>query len=386
MINITDKKKCCGCSACVEVCPKHCIKFKEDEQGFRYPVVEQKDCINCGLCEKVCPFLNQNKPQKPLKVYSGINPNEKIRLRSSSGGVFTMIAEAIINKGGIVFGARFNNNWEVIHDYTDNRDGLKAFRGSKYVQSEIGDCYKQVKTFLEKDKIVLFSGTGCQIAGLKKFLRKDFDNLYTVEVVCHGVPSPLVWEEYLNEIEPKRKSISNVEFRNKADGWKYFKIKIDTINDVNKKVTALNESVWDNKYMRSFLLNFCLRPSCTNCPAKSGKSRSDFAIADFWGIYASKSITDDDKGVSLILCYTDKALALIPDNLIKTEISYSEALNGNRAIEQPVKFHKNYKKFWKLFSESKLTNIDSLIAKKSTPFIIKVKNKIICEISKLMKK
>ena len=199
MIEIKDKKDCCGCSACVQRCPKQCITLKEDNEGFLYPIVDKKTCIDCGLCEKVCPILHQGEPQKPLKVYAAKNLNEEIRRQSSSGGIFTLLAEQVIQEGGVVFGARFDENWEVKHDYTETIEGLAVFRGSKYVQSRIEDNYKKAEEFLKQGRKVLFSGTPCQIAGLKRFLRKEYEELLTVDFVCHGVPSPGVWRKYLKE-------------------------------------------------------------------------------------------------------------------------------------------------------------------------------------------
>ncbi len=198
MIEIKEKYNCCGCSACVQICPKQCISLSADNEGFLYPQVDTAVCINCGLCEKVCPVINQNEPRMPLEVYAAKNTDEEIRLKSSSGGIFTLLAEHIISEGGVVFGARFNENWEVVHDYTETVEGLESFRGSKYVQSIIGENFKKAKFFLDEGRNVLFSGTPCQVAGLKKFLRKEYENLLTVEVVCHGVPSPMVWHDYLD--------------------------------------------------------------------------------------------------------------------------------------------------------------------------------------------
>lgn len=164
MISILDKKKCCGCSACAQRCPKHCIKMIEDSEGFLYPKVDGDTCIDCGLCERVCPIQNPGEDRVPLAVYAAKNPNEVIRRQSSSGGIFTILAEQIIDEGGVVFGAAFNDKWEVEHSYVENKEQLVKFRGSKYVQSRIGESYKDAKSFLKEGRRVLFSGTPCQIA------------------------------------------------------------------------------------------------------------------------------------------------------------------------------------------------------------------------------
>ena len=238
MINIEDKKKCCGCSACVQRCPKQCISLQEDEEGFLYPQVDKKICVNCGLCEKVCPVLNPVKARKPQVVFAARAIDEKVRLESSSGGVFTVLAELVIERGGVVFGAKFNEKWEVVHAYTESKEGLSAFRGSKYVQSKIENSYKQAESFLKAGREVLFSGTPCQIAGLKLYLRKEYTNLLTVDFVCHGVPSPMVWKDYLEEkIRPlgvvgknmvsslslkDMPVITGISFRDKRNGWKKY--------------------------------------------------------------------------------------------------------------------------------------------------------------------
>lgn len=198
MINIEDKSLCCGCGACLQVCPKHCITFVQDEEGFLYPFVNEKICVDCGLCEKVCPVINQNTPcDRPLQTYAAVNKNDSKRMMSSSGAAFRSIAEIVIQDNGVVFGAKFDDDWSVIHDCTETLEGLVAFQGSKYVQSKIGDCYLRAKAYLDQGRKVLFSGTPCQIAGFNLFLRKPYSNLITVDLICHGVPSPRVWDEYL---------------------------------------------------------------------------------------------------------------------------------------------------------------------------------------------
>lgn len=192
-------KKCCGCNSCAQSCPKQCISMSEDNEGFLYPSVDTNLCVECHLCEKVCPVLNISSGQYPISCYAAKSPDEQIRKESSSGGIFSLLAQKIIENDGVVFGAAFNKKWEVVHCYTETLEGLNSLRGSKYVQSKIGNAYEQVKTFLKNGRLVLFSGTPCQIAGLKTFLRKDYENLITLDFVCHGVPSPGVLRWYLQE-------------------------------------------------------------------------------------------------------------------------------------------------------------------------------------------
>ena len=207
----------------------------EDGEGFLYPQIDNSKCIQCGVCEKVCAVLHKERSRIPISIYVAKNANENIRMESSSGGIFTLIAEHILSEGGVVFGAKFNERWEVIHDYTETVKGLAEFRGSKYVQSSIGNTFQQVKLFLKAGRKVLFTGTPCQIIGLKKYLRKEYENLLTIDFICHGVPSPKVWRTYLEEslsnkrdskyypfFESEKNSINKIEFRSKLTGWKNY--------------------------------------------------------------------------------------------------------------------------------------------------------------------
>ena len=310
MIKIQDKKDCCGCSACVQVCPRKCITMEVDEEGFQYPYSNDYLCIDCHLCEKVCPVINQDQQRIPKKVYAAKNLDDNIRLESSSGGLFTIIASEIIKEGGVVFGAKFNNAWEVVHDYIDRIDDLHLLRGSKYVQSIIGDAYSRAEKFLNEGRTVLFSGTPCQIAGLKRFLRKKYINLLTVDVICHGVPSPRLWNEYLdhmllkNKIRglQKRDDISAITFRSKVTGWQCYSFQVQT-----KDGDIFTEIVDDNIYMQGFLNNLFLRPSCYSCPAKKGKSGSEYTLGDYWGVSAYHPEIYDDNGVSLLFAYGDES-------------------------------------------------------------------------------
>lgn len=348
MINITDKQNCCGCSACVQACPKQCISFKEDDEGFFYPKVDVELCINCGLCEKVCPYLNQSATQQPLKVYAAINPNEEIRMKSSSGGIFTMLAEEIIDTGGVVFGACFDENWEVKHDYTKNKEGLEVFRGSKYVQSRIGNTFKQAREFLIKGRMVLYSGTPCQIAGLKRFLCKEYDNLLTVEIACHGVPSPMIWRKYLEEIKlsKKMKKITKINFRNKIYGWNGYQFSLDYLTTTGQKKTMITPH-GDNPFYRGFLNHLYMRPSCFNCPSKRGMSGADLIIADFWGIDLLDSTLDDNKGCSTIVVNTEKGhniICSLNNNL--PEYKYDDIIKYNPALVESLKENNLSEKFW----------------------------------------
>ena len=379
MIEIVDKTLCCGCSACVQRCPKKCISLCDDVEGFSYPKVDESLCIDCGLCQRVCPVLNQSPKRKPLQVLALKNRNETVLLNSSSGGAFTILAEQVIANGGVVFGARFDANYNVVHDFTETVGGLSLFRGSKYVQSTIGDCYLRAEAFLKAGRHVMFTGTPCQILGLMKYLRKDYENLLAVDFVCHGVPSPKVWQRYLNDSLQHhgavRKNsvssslneipkISGVSFRDKSEGWqKYgFLLSVESAfradkNTVlpsinNKNNEEIREPFYKNLYMRAFLADFILRPSCYSCPAKGGSSCSDVTLGDFWGIERENPSFFDDRGVSLVMIHNSKYYAAF-HNCDAVEMSYTSALNGNPSIEYPVRKPINRSFFWRLFRDGR---------------------------------
>lgn len=344
MIKIVDKKDCCGCSACVQRCPRQCITMQTDKEGFAYPVVDTKQCCDCGLCDKVCPVMNQQPESQPIASYAATNSNEVEREQSSSGGIFTLLANETINNGGIVFGAVFNEDWDVEHIYVDNANDLKRLRGSKYVQSNIGNSYAMAEKFLKEGKEVLFSGTPCQVAGLKKYLRKEYKNLKTVDFVCHGTPSPEVWKMYLDEVCRANDiaTICDIQFRNKADGWKNYSFVIKYIDNEGYK-RELREKIGNNLYMKCFLSDLCLRPSCYKCPARCGKSDSDITLGDLWGAECICPEIDDDKGLSLVLQRKECGLP----HFDKTPITYSEAQKHNPVIERDVREPKRRRKFFR---------------------------------------
>lgn len=410
MIDIINKHNCCGCNACVQICPKQCISMSADNEGFLYPQVNTSICIDCGLCEKVCPVINQNEPREPLAVYAAKNTNEEIRLKSSSGGVFTLLAEQVIAEEGVVFGVRFNESWEVIHDYTETVEGLEAFRGSKYVQSIIGDNFKIAKQFLSNGRKVLFSGTPCQIAGLKKFLRKDYENLLTVEVVCHGVPSPMVWRDYLDYKRAERAAgkntvssslnelpvITGISFRDKTNGWKKFGFKIcyaaskaaensvsKSANIVNCEITPFKEDL----FMKGFLKDLYLRPSCYHCVALQGKSGADISIADYWGVQSIHPEIDDDKGTGAVLINTNNGLKCynnIYQSLDCVQTNYDDIVRYNPCIIRSVNEPKERTIFWGAYATKKIECIDKICDSMTPSRIITLAKRAIGKIKRTL--
>lgn len=380
MIDIVEKKDCCGCEACVQICPDKCISLSEDNEGFLYPKVKIEDCTKCGLCNSVCPVINQAKQGTPLNVYAAKNRNEEVRMKSSSGGVFTALAELIISEGGIVFGARFNEKWEVIHDYTETIEGLAPFRGSKYVQSRIGNAYLVAEDFLKQGRKVLFSGTPCQIAGLKLFLRKEYENLLTVDVICHGVPSPKVWSLYLEEISNgnckagensykyirKPVEITNIDFRDKSTGWKKFGFVVrKKATEDDKNTVLLSETLDKNVFMKGFLRNLYLRPSCHCCPSRCFKSGSDITIGDFWGVSNYYPEFDDDSGCSVIFCNDFKGLRYFNNSqqhFVYIASDLNAAYAGNTCILNSVLPNNKRVVFFQQYSNTSLiNNIDNKV-------------------------
>lgn len=334
MINIEEKSKCCGCHACYNICPKNAIEMKEDEKGFKYPTIDKEMCINCGLCEKVCPIINKRKTENMPKAYACYNKNEKIRLESSSGGIFTIIAEFILDNNGVIYGAAFNDNWEVEHIRINNKKDLNKLRTSKYVQSNINTIYKLAKKDLEEGINVLFTGTPCQVNGLYSFLNKEYSNLYTQDIICHGVPSAKVWRKYL-EFRKERDSEKplQINFRQKDNGWKLYALLFQYKNNAYK----INHS--DDLFMQAFLRNASLRDSCYNCSFKEKNRKTDITLADFWGINNILPEFNDDKGTSLVIVNTQKGQELlnnIKDKMIYNEVDFEQSIQYNSAMYKSV--------------------------------------------------
>lgn len=361
MIEIVNKAKCCGCSACASKCPKQCIVMEEDDEGFLYPKVSRELCVDCKLCESVCPVLNEGTPHKPVKIYAARNKNVNEVRQSSSGGVFTLLATKVLNQGGIVFGAKFNTSWEVEHCWIDKKEDIQSLMGSKYVQSRIGNTYQEARAFLNQGKYVLFSGTPCQIAGLRRYLKRGYENLLTVDVVCHGVPSPLVWRNYLKEkqnalgISSEKDNgsfIGTISFRNKSIGWRKFGLLIKGTNLSGEKVEWF-ESLSENPYLKGFLGNYYLRPSCHKCSARLGKSSSDITLADFWKIEQFSLMEDTDEGTSLVLLHSRKAIDFFPyENLLYKETDYRTALVSNPSIFKSHIHQRKRERFWEKYDQA----------------------------------
>lgn len=344
VVNIIDKENCCGCSACSERCPHQCIIMQKDEQGFLYPHIDESKCVDCGLCSEVCPALHQKDTIKPLHTYVAKNEDKAVRLQSSSGGVFTAMAEMIVHDGGIVFGARFDKEWRIVHSYTEKLDGLAAFRGSKYAQSEMGSCYREAEQFLNEGRKVLFTGTPCQIKGLQTFLHKYYENLVTVAIACHSVPSPMIWKDYLKGL--KLRDIKKIDFRNKRISWEQYGLNIDYGQN-----NTFFQKHDDNAFMQLFLHGLIVRPSCFQCPAKNWNSAADIIIGDCWGLsQVAPSFLNDHLGVSFIACQTEKGERFLKTTHIEAvEVPIEEVEKHNGGLSQLAIQPEEYDSFWQAY-------------------------------------
>lgn len=374
-----EKEECCGCSACENICPIKAITMKTDKEGFWYPIIDEKECIKCNLCEKACPIYNLNKNTSIKKAYAAYNKNDEVRLNSSSGGIFTILAEQVLGNKGIVFGAGFNKEFDVIHFSVDNKDDLYKLRGSKYVQSDINVTYKEVKMYLNDNKIVLFSGTPCQISGLRSFLMKKYDNLICIDVICHGVPSPKVWSSYRQSIV-KEKELISMTFRDKSYGWKKAILKY-TFKDGSYYKEKYNES----KYIKGFIENIYLRPSCYNCRFKSLERDSDFTLADFWGNENVVPEIDDEKGISLVIAHNNNARKLIEsfkDRIYLEEVDIYKAIDFNICAIKSVKLKGNRRKFYRY--SNKLPIGQAILKATRGSFFSRAYGKIVYEVMKIL--
>lgn len=328
-------KNCCGCTACESICPQHCIEMKKDEEGFLYPVIEKDKCIKCELCQKVCVIGAKTQQTDVLGAYAAMNLDSYTRMISSSGGIFALLSEKVISENGVVFGAVLSDDCEnVKHTIASNSSELRKMYGSKYMQSDLRGVYPQVKEALRNGKKVLFTGTPCQINGLRLFLGKEYENLLLVDIICHGVPSPALWSKYVASIEKKyHATVTDVNFRSKKYGWQDF-----GINRIDKQNRELFISKDQDPYMQMFLRNYCLRPSCYQCSAKEIRY-SDITIGDFWGIENILPEMNDGMGTSAVIVRTEKGEAYfkqVASGMRVKETEYKAIVQHNSAEVKSV--------------------------------------------------
>lgn len=352
MIRIDDKHACCGCSACVQSCPRQCLTMAEDAEGFLYPTPSERaaDCNECGLCEQACPLLHRAEAREPLQVLAVKNANEQERMASSSGGVFIALASHTIEAGGVVFGAIFDEQWEVVIAPAERMEAVWPMMGSKYVQARVGNAFQQARQALREGRQVLFSGSPCQIAALRRFLRKPYTNLLCVDFLCHGVPSPAVWRRYVQEIQQQHAPIRSIRMRDKGTGWMRASFSVIFHNMAGEEVPSLACTYYEDPYIKGFLSDIYLRPSCYGCASKGGRSGSDLTIADYWGIGRVMPDFDDDRGVGLVLLNTpagEAAFASLPMVVRPSTIEDARTYNGgfNEHLRMPAMRPKFFARF-----------------------------------------
>lgn len=374
---ISEKNQCCGCEVCGAVCPKKAITFNEDEEGFLYPTINEYKCCDCGQCKRACAFQtskkNKNEFNKKFeKIYAVKHRDHDVRMKSRSGGIFTAISDIVLEKGGVVYGATYDESMEVVHVRAETKEVRNQMRGSKYVQSKTdSEIYSKIKQDLQEKREVLYSGTSCQIAALKSFLGSKYNNLICIDIVCHGVPSPKVFRDYLKYWEVKTgEKIRDFDFRNKKDyGWAGH---VESVFTKNKKKDSC-------LYTMLFYQHNILRPSCYVCPYKGLEHPGDITIADYWGIDVAAPGFSDNKGVSLVLVNTELGEKYFQGALndyqsieaIPTEIEKSMQPPLKEPFKEPV----NRVDFWNDYNLHGFNYIAQKYAGNSWKWIIKYRLK-----------
>lgn len=333
-----DRADCCGCTSCWNACPTGALDMVEDAEGFLYPKVNTSKCVECELCSQSCPSLHYNAEMTPVfktEAFAAINPDEAVRKKSSSGGIFYLLAEYVLKHNGVVFGAGFNSEWEVCHYPVNTIEKLNLLQGSKYVQSRIGDTFRKVRNELLQGKLVLFSGTPCQCTGLTQYLQRDYENLLLVDFICHGVPSPRVWRDYVvcRVGEGGRKEISEISFRNKNLSWERYLLTF-RLRKVNKYLAA---DLHHDLFLKGFLQNLYLRPSCHHCKFCTDDRVSDITLADYWGVAQDLPEMYDGKGTSVCFLHSEKAKAIfLTLGIRKMKATFKKVVDKNPCYLHPA--------------------------------------------------
>lgn len=333
-----DYEKCTGCGACVQRCPKRCISWTQREFGFRYPQIDKDTCVNCGQCEKVCPIDKALEVSAEQKAYAAVHKDDEVLAKSTSGGAFTAIADAVFAQGGIVYGAAMLDGMQVKHIRTSGNDDFEGLRSSKYLQSDTGTTYQMVEQDLKQGKTVLYSGTPCQIDGLKNFLGKDCENLYTVDVVCHGVGSQAYFDKYMDYARERYGKIKALRFRSKEyAGWSCGGgvVVVDS-SDCLKKIPYRD---FDNYYYSYFLSGDIYRKSCYSCKYANTNRVGDFTLGDYWGVEALNLPLQTENGCSLLLVNNRHAMQLLDEieSLDRVETTVEQAAHCNKQLNAPSK-------------------------------------------------
>lgn len=347
MINITDKSQCTGCTACFSICSRNAISMQYDDYGQIYPEVSLDLCVDCGLCEKVCPLLHKDRIPidenlDNLEVKAVYNTDDDVRRRSTSGGTFSLLADYIIGKDGIVCAARFDDHFHIYHTFFDSIDQIDPFRGSKYAQSDLSNVFCQIKEYL-KSRLVLFVGTPCQVAGLKSYLIKQYDNLYTCDFICMSISSGKMWDEYITDYQ-KQHHIKRVVFKDKRIGWH----KGDWRMLIEDEQGEHFFRGFKNAFFYTYLKHYSARPSCFHCVFRHCRRMSDFTIADCWGIDSVCPEFDDNMGCTSLILQSEKGknvFEAIKENANFLDFGIENVRQYNRHIERQAAKPDNYENF-----------------------------------------
>lgn len=330
-------ENCTGCGACVQRCPKQCISWTTKEFDFRYPRIDEASCINCGLCEKVCPIDKELKAPTAQKTYAAVHKDSAVLEKSTSGGAFTALADTIFSRGGVVYGAAMLNGMQVKHIRTEDKISFADLRSSKYLQSDTGTTYQMVEQDLKQGKVVLYSGTPCQIDGLKCFLRKEYENLYTADIVCHGVGSQAYFDKYMEFAKERYGKIKALRFRAKEyAGWSCGGVVVVGTSNSEKKIPYRD---FDNYYYSYFLSGDIYRKCCYSCKYANTKRVGDFSLGDYWGVEALNLPLQTENGCSLLLVNNQHAMQLLDEieSLDRVETTVEQAAHCNKQLNAPSK-------------------------------------------------
>ncbi len=378
---LADSNLCVGCSACASICPKRCIEMKKNSDGFSYPVLmHPTNCIECGMCERVCPTLNQSIRTYDLpSAYAAFTKDECTRLDSSSGGIFTEIAQRIIAQNGVVYGAAYGEKYEVHHCCVDNIEDLQKLRGAKYAESNLDNSFSEIMDRLEQGQLVLFSGTPCQVAGLKSYVRKDFNNLICIDFVCHGVPSPIAWRayiEYRSREDADGKLPQRINLRSKETGWSKYQYSNVFEYENGKKHSALSSR---SLFMKLFVGDYISRPSCSSCKFKGYNRVSDITLGDFWGIWDIEPEMDDNKGTSVVLVHSEKGQKLWWDINLKIkskEVTLEQASQQNLSMLVSSKANTNSNLVMRKIKEGKIDTCEEFFKIYKPSILARIKGKV----------
>ena len=379
---LADKQLCTGCTACVNTCPSKCIVMEKDKAGFSYPVLTNPAmCLSCGACEQICPVINGVQVRESMpSAYAAYSKDDSIRMESSSGGVFSELAQIVLHENGVVYGAAYDHStWSIYHRRVEDPSDLGALRGAKYAESDLGYIFEDVQKDLNSGKAVLFAGTPCQVAGLRAFLRRDYPGLLCVDFVCHGIPSPMVWETYVKyraEKDANGMLPCLINLRAKHTGWSHYRYS-NLFQYRNGKTFSLLSQ--DSAYMKLFVGDYISRPACASCMFKGYKRVSDITLGDFWGIWDLLPEMDDNKGTSVVLLQSEKGQRYwneISEKMSWMEVELSHACKQNPSMLQSSAAKERHDEVLDAIRQKGFQEGISILNKENQSYVGHIKNRV----------